>query len=157
MTDEKKLKTAQNIYDTLCAMLDEKDVKYVKHEEDLVITFTMVGDDLPMGFMLNIDAERELIRLLSPIPVTFEDDKRLEGAIATSQINYRIADGSFDYNYKKGTVIFRLTSSYIDSLISKDLLEYMVGVAGYTIDEYNDKLVMLAKGELPLEAFFEKK
>ena len=117
----------------------------------------MVGDDLPMGFMLNIDAERELIRLLSPIPVTFEDDKRLEGAIATSQINYRIADGSFDYNYKKGTVIFRLTSSYIDSLISKDLLEYMVGVAGYTIDEYNDKLVMLAKGELPLEAFFEKK
>ena len=156
MSEDKKF-NAQNVYNALCAMLDEKNFKYEKHEDDLVVTFTMVGEDFPMKIILNVDAERELIRLLSQIPVTFEDDKRLDGAIATCQINYRLADGSFDYNYKKGTVIFRMTSSYIDSIISKDLLEYMVGVAGYTIDEYNDKLVLLASGELPLETFLEKK
>ncbi len=50
-----------------------------------------------------------------------------------------------------------MTSSYIDSLISKDVFEYMVAVASYTVDEYNDKFFMLAKGQLPIEEFFKKK
>ena len=156
MSEDKKF-NAQNVYNALCAMLDEKNVEYKKHEDDFIVDFTVVGEDFPMQIILNVDAERELIRLLSPIPVTFGDDKRLDGAIATCQVNYSLVDGSFDYNYKKGTISFRMTSSYIDSIISKDLLRYMVGVAGYTIDEYNDKFVMLANGELPLETFLEKK
>ena len=103
------------------------------------------------------DSKRELIRLLSPIPVTFEGDKRVEGAIATCQANFRIVDGSFDYDFKQGRILFRMTSSYIDSLISKDVFEYMVAVASYTVDEYNDKFFMLAKGQLPIEEFFKKK
>ena len=157
MSDEKKLKSAQNVYKTLCAMLDEKELKYEKHEDDLVVTFFLGGDDIPMQFVLNVDSERQLIRLLSPIPVTFEGDKCKEAAIAACQVNYRIADGSFDFDYKKGRILFRMTSSYIDSLISKDVFEYMVAVASYTVDEYNDKFFMLAKGQIPLEVFFDKK
>lgn len=156
MTDAKKLKNAQSVYKTLCAMMDEKNLHYTKHEDDLVITFTMNGEDIPMDVVLNVDADRELIRLLSPIPVVFEGDKRLDGAIAASQINYRLADGSFDFDYPKGKVLFRMTSSYIDSLISKEVFEYMVAVSCYTIDEYNDKLFMLAKGKLSLDEFFNK-
>ncbi|MDE7394583.1 MAG: YbjN domain-containing protein [Clostridiales bacterium] len=156
MTDDKKVKNAQNVYNTLCEMLDDKDLHYDKHTEDLVVTFTMRGDDLPMQFVVNIDAERQLVRVLSPLPVTFEDDKRVEGAIATSQINYRLADGSFDYDYAKGRVLFRMTSSFTDSLLSKDLFEYMIAVATYTVDDYNDKLFMLAKGQMPIEEFFKK-
>lgn len=157
MSEDKKLKNAQNVYKTLCAMLDEKEVKYEKHEDDLVVTFIMGGDDLPMQFVLNVDAKRELIRLISPIPITFEGDKRIEGAIATCQANYRLADGSFDFDFRNGRILFRMTSSFIDSLISKDLFEYLVAVASYTVDEYNDKFFMLAKGQLPIEEFFKKK
>lgn len=157
MSDDKKLKNAQTVFKTLCEMMDEKELKYEKHEDDLVVNFILGGDDLPMQFVLNVDAKRELIRLLSPIPVTFEGDKRIEGAIATCQANYRIADGSFDFDFKNGRILFRMTSSYIDSLISKDLFEYMVAVASYTVDEYNDKFFMLAKGQLPIEEFFKKK
>ena len=107
--------------------------------------------------MLPLSSDRQLIRLLSPIPVTFEGDKRIEGAIATCQANYRIADGSFDFDFKQGRILFRMTSSYIDSLISKDVFKYMVAVASYTVDEYNDKFFMLAKGQLPIEEFFKKK
>lgn len=156
MSDDKKLKNAQNVFKTLCAMLDEKELRYDKREDDLVVDFTMSGEDIPMRFVINIDAKRELIRLLSPIPVTFEGDKRIEGAIAACQANYRMADGSFDFDFKSGKVLFRMTSSYIDSIISKELFEYMVAVAGYTIDEYNDKFFMLAKGQLPIEEFFKK-
>ena len=157
MTDAKKLKNAQKVYDTLCNMLDEKKLRYDKHPEDLVVTFGMTGDDLPMHFVLNVDANRELIRLMSLVPVQFEGDKRIEGAIATSQANYRLADGSFDFEYKTGRVMFRMTSSYMDSLISKELFEYMIAVACYTVDEYNDKFFMLAKGQMTIEEFFNKK
>ena len=156
MADEKKMKNAQNVYNTLCEMLDDKKLRYQKHPEDLVVTFTMRGDDLPMDFVINIDAERELVRLLSALPVQFGADKRMEGAIATSRANYRLIDGSFDYDYNTGRVLFRMTSSFADSLVSKDLMEYMVAVACYTVDDYNDALLLLAKGMMSIEDFFKK-
>ena len=156
MADEKKLKKAQAVFDSLCEMLDSKKGRYEKHEDDLVVTFIVGGDDIPMQMIMNVDADRELVRLLSPIPVIFEDDKRVEGVIATCQANYRLADGSFDYDFKEGKILFRMTSSYRDSLISKELLEYMMGCAAITVDEYNDKFLMLAKGQIPIEYFFSK-
>lgn len=157
MNDEKRLKNAQDVFQILCAMLDEMGMKYQKQAEDLVVNFIMGGDDIPMQFVLKIDPKKELIRLLSPIPVTFEGDKRIEGAIATSQVNFRLADGSFDYDCKQGRILFRMTSSFIDSLISKEVFEYMLAVATYTVDEYNDQFFMLAKGQLSIEEFFKKK
>lgn len=157
MSEEKKLKNARNVFNTLCEMLDEKNFHYDKHEEDLTITFGMNGEDIPMQFVVNIDAKRELVRLLSPLPLAFDEDKRVDAAVATCQINYRLADGSFDFDFKTGRVLFRMTSSFTDSLISKDLFEYMIAVAGYTVDEYNDKLFMLAKGMIPVDEFFKKK
>ena len=156
MCDEKKLKKARSVYNTLCEMLDDKKLTYKKHEEDLVITITMNGDDLPMPFVINIDASRELIRVVSSIPVTFGEDKRIEGALAACRLNYALADGSFDFDCKNGKVVYRMTSSYIDSLISKDLFEYMIGTACYTVDVYNDKFLMLSKGMITLEEFFKK-
>lgn len=157
MVDEKKLKKAQSVYSSLCAMLDEKQFHYTKHEQDLVITFVMHGDDIPMNFIVKVDEQRDLVRILSPIPgVEFPADKRLVGAIATSVANYKLADGSFDYDYATGKVAFRLTSSYLDSLISKELLEYMIFVSGYTIDEFNDKFLLLAKGSMPIADFIKK-
>jgi hypothetical protein len=138
-------------------MGDDNKVHYEKHDDDLVVTFIMGGNDIPMQFVLAIDVEHELIRLLSPIPVIFGDDKRVEGAIATCAVNYGLADGSFDYDFRKGRIMFRITSSYIDSLISKDLLEYMIAVSCITVDEYNDKFFMLAKGQFSIEEFFNKK
>ena len=155
MTDEMKLKTAQNVYNTLCAMMDEKKFRYQKHVEDLVITFTMNGDDIPMDFIVNIDAKRQLVRVLSSIPVVFGETKRIEGAIATSQVNYSLADGSFDFDFKNGKVLFRMTACFLDSLVTKELFEYMLSIACHTVDEFNDKFLMLAKGHLPLEEFFK--
>lgn len=156
MTDDKKMKNALSVYNTLCEMLDEREFYYEKHEEDLVVTFGMRGEDIPMQFVVNIDAKRELVRVISPVPVIFEDDKRIDGAIATSQVNYRLADGSFDYDFKQGRILFRMTSSFCDSLISKDLFEYMLACASFTVDKYNDQFLMLAKGKISVEEFFKK-
>lgn len=153
MADENKIKQAQMVYKTLCKALDSKKWKYQDHPEDMVVTFTSAGDDIPMEFVVFIDSDRQLVRMLSRLPFKFPEDNRVDGAVATSYINYKLADGSFDYDYSTGEVTFRLTATFIDSLISEDLLLYMVACACYTVDEYNDKLLMVAKGMLPIEQF----
>ena len=156
MTDELKLRNAKSVYKILCDLFDEKELVYEKHEEDLVVTLTINGDDLPMDFVLKVDEERELIRLFSKLPVVFNGEKRLDGAIATCQINYGLADGSFDYRFDKGEVVFRMTSSYKDCVVSKELINYMMGCACYTVDDYNDKLLALSEGKISVKEFFNK-
>lgn len=157
MADKKQLKNAKLVFDTLCETLDDRKWRYDKHLEDLCVTFSVSGDDIPMEFIVAIDAERDLVRLMSLLPFKFSEQKRVEGAIATCQANFRLADGSFDYNFKNGAVVFRMTSSFKDSLISKELFEYMVGCACYTVDEFNDQFLMIDKGMLSIEDFFKKK
>ena len=71
MADQKNLKRAKTVFNTICIALDNKDWKYEKNEDDLVITLLVSGDDLPMGIIIAVDADRQLIRLLSPIPSKF--------------------------------------------------------------------------------------
>lgn len=156
MADENKIKQAKTVYNTLCRALDSREWEYQSHPEKMVVTFTSAGDDIPMEFVVFIDSDRQLVRMLSRLPFKFAEDNRVDGAIATSYINYKLADGSFDYNYSTGEVTFRLTATFIDSLISEDLLLYMVACACYTVDDYNDKLFMLAKGMLPIDQFISE-
>ena len=157
MTDELKLKNAQSVYKILCDLFDEKELVYKKFEDDFVVTITVNGDNLSIDFVVKVDEERELIRVLSKLPVVFQDEKRLDGAIATSKINYGLADGSFDYNFEKGEIIFRITSSYKGCTVSKDLIYYMMSCACYTVDDYNDKLLALSEGKISVKDFFNNK
>ena len=156
MADEKNIKSAEIVYNTLCEVLDDRHWKYDVHPEDSVVHFIVGGEDIPMEFVVVIDPERELVRMLSQLPFAFSEEKRVAGAIATCQATYKLADGSFDYDFKTGKVFFRLTSSFSGSLISKELLSYMIDCSCYTVDEYNDKFLMIEKGALTLEDFFEK-
>lgn len=156
MADEKKLKQAKVTFDALCEMLDEHGVHYEKNTDELFVHFYMNGDDIPMEVVAAVDAERDLVRILSPLPFAFSEAKRLEGAIATCQANYRMADGSFDYNFRDGKILFRMTSSYKESLLSKELLGYMIACSAFTVDNYNDKFLMIDKGLLSLDDFIKQ-
>lgn len=153
MADATKMKQAKTVYETFCKALDARKWKYEGHPEDMVITFSYMGEDIPMDFVVFIDEDRQLVRMLSRLPFTFAEDHRVDGAVATSYINFKLADGSFDYDYFTGEVIFRLTATFIESLVSEELLFYMVACSCYTVDKYNDKLLMVAKGMLPVDRF----
>ena len=155
MSEEKKLKQAQTVYATLCEMLDEHDWHYEKDEERLSISCGAQGDDLPIEIRINVDAERSLVTLLSQMPFVVAEDHRTALAIAVSQANNGMVDGDFDYDYINGRIIFRLTSSYLDSLIGKDMLNYMLMCSCVTIDEYNDKFLMVAKSTMSNEEILD--
>ena len=151
MATNEEMMQAKATYATLCEMLDEHEWKYARDDEALAVDTGASGDDLPMKLRIEVDAERQLVSLISKLDFSIPDDKRVEMSLAVSMINYTMVDGCFDYNFLNGNIVFRLTTSYRGSMLSKDAMEYMLFVSCRTIDDSNDKLLMLTKGALSLE------
>lgn len=150
------MKEAKKVFDSLVNMLDSRDWKYEKFEDELLIRSGIKGDDLPIEFIMVVKPKNQLVQFLSKLPFSMPDDKRVDGAIAVCAANYGLIDGSFDYDISDGEIIFRLNSSYRESVLGPDLFEYMIMVSASTIDNYNDKFFMLAKGMITVEQFLEQ-
>ena len=149
--EEQNLQQALVALDTVCAMFDDRDWHYDKDVENLEVRCKATGDDLPIDIRFKVDAKREVVMFLSSLNFNVPEEKRAELSVATNIINNAIVAGSFDYSYQDGTIAFRLVNSYCDSLISKEVYDYMLVIGCQTVDEYNDKLLMICKGVMSLE------
>jgi hypothetical protein len=155
MADEKNLARAKKVYQTICGMLDKEGWNYKKDEEKLSIETGARGDDLPIDLNIHVDAERQLVMLLSRLPYVIPEDKRIDCALAVSAINYRLVHGCLDFSVADGNLFFRMTSSFQDCEMDPEAYRYMVYASCSTIDEYNDKLLLLGKDLIKLEKFLE--
>ncbi len=156
MAEAKNMKKAQEVYATIIRMLDTRDWKYSKHEEDLLIKSVLRGEDLPVEFILMVNPRNQVVQFISRLPFDIPEDKRVDGAIAVCTANYGLIDGSFDYDLRDGEIRYRRTCSYRDSQLSEDLFEYMIMAAAATVDNYNDRFFMLAKGRMTVQQFIEQ-
>lgn len=152
ITDAKR-KEAKVVFDSLVAHLNKIKLNFAQEEKDdsYVIRFNMSGDDIPMRFFLYVNTDKQLITLHSPQPVTFSADKIDLACKAICAINYRLTDGDFQIDVRDGEVLFNMSNSYAGSLISGDVFDYMLGMSINIVDEFNDKLLMLAKGMMDLD------
>lgn len=156
MNEEEKKNKAALLYRQLCKNLDDRNWTYEKNEEDMGVIFTVTGEDLPMHYMINVDAERQLIRVISPMPFTFSEDKRMDGALAICIANYGMADGGFDYDVKEGLVTFRLAVCFAgDTVVGDELFNYIVNLPCAMVDFFNDKFMALNKGLIDINKFDE--
>ncbi len=151
MAEQRELKQAQVAFATLCEMLNENGWKYDANPEKLAVSCGVRGDDLPIELVIDVNADRQLVTLMSKLPYAIPEDKRVDVAVAISAINYAMVDGSFDYDFLTGSIIFRMTTSFKGSLISKKVYEYMVFLSCKMVDDYNDKILMFSKDKLSLE------
>lgn len=156
MSDEKNMERAKQVYNTLCEAIENREWEYKKDEDKLLVYFGVQGDDLPMQFILIVDGERQLIRLLSPMPYAMSEDKRIEGALATCAASYSMPDGSFDYDLSDGSIIFRMTASFRESLIGEGLLQYMISMSCTAVDIYNDQFLAIDRGLMEISDFLKK-
>ena len=155
MADEINVKRAKEIYASLCGVLDKMEWRYNKDEDKRAVDFRVSGEDIPMQFIVFIDEDRQLIRLMSPIPFHISKEKRLEGALAALAASNKMADGSFDYDLSDGRIVFRMTASYRGSTIGDGLFSYMILCACAAVDRYNDRFLALDKGLITLQKFLE--
>lgn len=156
MVDEKKMELAKQVYQTLCEAIERREWNFGKDEEKLLVYFGVSGDDIPMELILIVDAERQLIRLMSPMPFKMSESKRMEGAIATCAASFVMADGNFDYDLSDGTIVFRMTASFRESLIGEGLFQYMISCSCAMVDKYNDQFLALDKGIMSITDFIAK-
>lgn len=148
MVDEKAMRDAKKVFQTICESLDDHDWKYDRNDEKLVISTGARGDDLPMAISIRVDAERQLVVLHSPMApkeFTVPENMRKEMAVAVACANRGMVHGTFDYDYVSGEIWFRLACSYRGSVMAKGVFDYMVGVSCSTIDDYNDKFLAVIK------------
>lgn len=153
MADEKKMELAKQVYQTMCDAIDRRNWRYGKDEEKLLVHFGVNGDDIPMQFILIVDADRQLIRVMSQLPFKMSEDKRMEGAIATCVASYGMADGSFDYDLSNGAIVFRMTASFRDSVIGEGLFQYLISCSCAMVDKFNDQFLAIDKGLLSIGDF----
>ena len=153
MAESNELALAKTVYADLCETLEKRGLVFEKHDDALVITFSSVGEDFPIDFVLAVEAEPQLLRVYSRLPFTVPEDKRMDLAIATCVASYGLIDGNFDYDISKGIIRFLLTASFRESTIGSGLFDYLIGVSFFTIDKYNDKFFALSKGLMSVNDF----
>lgn len=152
MADMEKAKV---VYEGLCNALTHDEWKFERHDEDLVVATGVRGDDLPMKFVIKVDAEREIVRLMSPLDFEVKEDKRMEMAVAVTMANNQMINGAFDFDLGDGKIVFRMTIPYCGSVLGREVFEYLVHGSAVTIDNYNEKLLALATGMMELEKYME--
>ena len=157
MADTIQTPSAKEIYKLICDALDERKWHYEKDDEENAVYVGVSGEDLPIKLIMLADEKRKLIRMLSPLPFKMSEDKRMEGALATTAVNYGMADGSFDYNISDGTIVFRITATYRESRIDTELIQYLIAVTVTMVEKYNDKFFAINKGMLSISDFLEQR
>lgn len=155
MATEREIELAIEVYEAFCKALDSRGWRYQKEDDKLIIKLGVNGDDIPMDLLIIVDVKRQMIRLISFLPVTMPEDKLIDGAIATSVINRSLPNGCFEYDVMKGATLFRLTVPFFDNVPEQACYEYVVDCACAVIDQYNDRLDALAKGKVSIGEFIQ--
>ena len=153
--DNDRKERAMKVFNNVCKAFDTHGWHYEKNASELEIESGARGEDLPIPIRFRIDEDRQLALLISILPFEVPEDKRLELAIATTMVNNKLVDGSFDYDISTGHMLFRVTSSFIDSEVGEEAFSYMLFCACKTIDDFNDKFLMLSTGMITVEKFME--
>jgi hypothetical protein len=149
------MRKAREVYGVLLGALESMDWKHTVGEEELSVNYIIENDDFSIGFSISLHLQNELIELYASMPLTFPEDLRAEGAIATTAINYKLRDGSFDLDLADGKMLFRMTSSYCDTLIGHGLFRYMINTSSSTVFHYVNLLYLLAEGEIDIDSFLD--
>ena len=155
MATNNNAKHGASVFRTVCQALDDRKWVYQKDEANLHVRVTVTGEDLPMTLNIRVDDENDLVKIHSTL-FKISEEKRVEGALVISAINYRLIDGCFDYDLRDGEVLFRQVSCYRGGIVGKGMIDYMIRCSLSTIDEYNDDLLMYSKGILSFDDIIKK-
>lgn len=139
MATEKEIKQANTVFDSVLVYLDKHEWKYEPHRDTLTVTLATKGYDLVIPILIKVNPELMVISVYSQMPFDVPDEMRVPITVAVTAANYCIVDGSFDYDVKEGHIVYRITSSFRDSIISEAVIEYLLMCACVTADAYNDK------------------
>ena len=95
---------AIQIYQIFKKHLEQQKFHFEERAEELIISLTVHGDDLPQPTIIRVMDERSLVQVLSPLPTKIPEDKRVDTAVAVCVANYGMINGSFDFDMTDGEI-----------------------------------------------------
>ena len=156
MENEKLQKLGELMYDSICTMFSDNDILYEKDDENLTVVTELTGEDLPMRLTTKVYPDKQNVTIVSTMPFRIPPEKRAELTAAIAVANYGMLYGGFELDWEKCRIRYRLSMSYVDSMLGKGLFYKMTFVSLNTIDDYNDKFFMISQGNLSLKKFTEE-
>ena len=145
---------AQEILQTFEEVLDEMEMKHETNEEDLRIHFYYQGEDMRHRMNISIDAERANFRLVVVLPFDIAEEKSIDIAEAVCRINDTLMIGQFTYDMWQD-IAFEACQLFIDSMISRELIEASINLSISTVGRYDDRLLAINKGYLQANEVFK--
>ena len=143
----KDMNKARAVYDIVCAALDKMKWVYDKEEEELAITTGAKGTDLPIDIIIRVLPEAEVLSVQVPFAFDVPDEHSIDVAIAIAAANYGLIRGCFDYDMTTGDIRFRVSAPYNgNTTLAAEVVEMLVLIAATTVDSYQSRLLMVAKG-----------
>ncbi|MDE6373219.1 MAG: hypothetical protein K2L72_01840 [Clostridia bacterium] len=155
MKDAAKKKLAQKAYRTLLLAFEKNGWACTRYDDNLAVKLGVKGNSADLVFSIVIDADRQLVRLISRLPVTFTGSKIMIGAIAVGVANHSLSDGSFDLNVLKGEVYFKITTSFYSCEVTPSSIKYLINCATYSINKFSDEFAALNGGTGRLTDFVQ--
>ncbi len=155
MDEQIKIQEAQKILDGFCRTMDNREWRYDRDDEEMSVETSVRGDDLPIKLRVVSDPGLSLLKLYSRLDFDIPSEKIVEAAIAVCLINDRLACGNFDLDVNSGTIFYRMSLPFSESLVSEEVYKFMIDFSVYIVDEFNDKLLMLSKGMLDAQGILD--
>ena len=151
-TKQISLEKTEEVFNQIDNVVALKTAKYTTDMENLSVSFTLVGEDLPMDITVKADRKHEILKVSSPMPYKISVDNRVTCAMGVCAVSAKMTAGNFDYDIINGIITFRLTMPFKDCVITSDVIEDMIVYAEKVTDDYNDRFLALDKGFLKLDS-----
>ena len=144
---------ATRVYSLVKQACDEFRLRYEAKDGSKRVNFDINGDYEPVAFSITVNEKINVVFVLSDLPVQVDEKYSQEVAQAVNVVNCRLAYGSFDYNYRKGQITFRLPTNYTDMSMEKETINSLIMLTYACVNKYNGLLIKVAKGIMLLDQF----
>lgn len=140
MADKNEMISANRVYESLLNIVRKNKYDFDDDEEIMTVNFDVKREKNFIPFTITVDAERQLIRLYSPLDVQIDENNRFEACVNICRCSCELDMGSFDYDLYSGSIEFRMATSFNGSLISDKQIENMISYTCGVVKKYTDRL-----------------
>lgn len=146
----------QKTYQTTIQALKNLDLTFEEHFDDLVIVSGAKGNEMPVPLVINVNTNNEVLAIYSELPLNIDEKARNRIAVAINMINYSIVNGSFDYDYNSGRVIFRMAHYLPENDFTVYDVRRMIVITCGTVNRFNHRIAKIAQAtEISLDQIKE--
>lgn len=119
--------------------LDASDFKYDVHEDGSIALGAM-GDDLPIGMVIDADDKNRTLNIYCYLMFKVDDDNQERTVMELNRLNNTINNGGFYLTTDGMQIYFKIVQSYFDRAPSPELIQHLMMVAFSTVDNNDGHL-----------------